>query len=78
MLCSVLSCVTPDLIGGPWTYLSAMDSRVRGNDGVLAVQIQPGQSPAVAYTTGDGTSVASTADFAPPEYTAKYQAGLIR
>ena len=52
-----------------------LDYRVRGNDGVLAVQVRTGQSPAVAYTTGDGTSVASTADFAPPEYTAKYQAG---
>jgi type I restriction enzyme R subunit len=32
-------------------------------------------SPAVAYTTGDGQTVASTADFAPPEYQVKYQAG---
>jgi type I restriction enzyme R subunit len=38
-----------------------------------------GASPAVAYTTGNGQTVASTADFAPPAYavpaTAKYQAG---
>lgn len=38
-----------------------------------------GASPAVAYATGGGQSVASTADFAPPAYavpaTAKYQAG---
>ena len=38
-----------------------------------------GESPALAYTTGDAQTVASTADFAPPEYAvhppAKYQAG---
>ena len=34
-----------------------------------------GSSPAVAYTTGDSQTVASTADFAPPEYQVKYQAG---
>lgn len=40
---------------------------------------KPGASPAQAFTTGDGPSVASTADFAPPEYVvnpiAKYQVG---
>jgi type I restriction enzyme R subunit len=38
-------------------------------------KVKDASSPAVAYTTGDGRSVASTADFAPPEYTTKYQAG---
>ena len=38
-------------------------------------KVKGGASPAVAYTTGDGTSIASTVDFAPPEYNAKYQAG---
>jgi type I restriction enzyme, R subunit len=47
-----------------------VDSRVRGNDINAG-----GQSPAVAYTTGDAQTVASTADFAPPEYQVKYQAG---
>ena len=40
---------------------------------------KPGVSPAQAFSTGDGPSVASTADFAPPEYVvnqiAKYQVG---
>jgi len=38
-------------------------------------KVKDGASPAVAYSTGDGANLASTADFAPPEYTAKYQAG---
>jgi type I restriction enzyme, R subunit len=42
-------------------------------------KVSGGVSPAVAYTTGDAQTVASTADFAPPEYAvtpaAKYQAG---
>ena len=38
-------------------------------------KVKDGASSAVAYSTGDGASPASTADFAPPEYTAKYQAG---
>jgi len=38
-------------------------------------KVNGGVSPAVAYTTGDGQTVASTADFAPPEYQVKYQAG---
>ncbi len=38
-------------------------------------KVQGGTSPAVAYATGDGQSVASTADFAPPEYRVSYQAG---
>ena len=38
-------------------------------------KVKDGASPAVAYTTGDSQTVASTADFAPPEYQAKYQAG---
>lgn len=38
-------------------------------------KVKDGASPAVAYSTGDGASSASTVDFAPPEYTAKYQAG---
>ncbi len=38
-------------------------------------KVKDASSPAVAYTTGDGRSVASTADFAPSEYTTKYQAG---
>jgi type I restriction enzyme R subunit len=38
-------------------------------------KVNGGTSPAVAYTTGDGQTVASTADFAPPEYQVKYQAG---
>jgi len=38
-------------------------------------KVNGGASPAVAYATGDGQTVASTADFAPPEYTVKYQAG---
>jgi len=38
-------------------------------------KVKDASSAAVAYTTGDGRSVASTADFAPPEYTTKYQAG---
>lgn len=38
-------------------------------------KVQPGASPATAYATGSGQPVASTADFAPPQYTAKYQAG---
>jgi type I restriction enzyme R subunit len=38
-------------------------------------KVNVGSSPAVAYTTGDGPNVASTADFAPPEYNTKYQAG---
>jgi type I restriction enzyme R subunit len=42
-------------------------------------KVKDGSSPAVAYTTGDGPSVASTADFASPEYAvqqvSKYQAG---
>ena len=38
-------------------------------------KVKDGTSPAVAYTTSDGTSIASTVDFAPPEYNAKYQAG---
>ena len=38
-------------------------------------KVKDGASPAVAHTTGDGTSIASTVDFAPPEYNAKYQAG---
>jgi type I restriction enzyme R subunit len=32
-------------------------------------KVNGGASPAVAYATGDGQAVASTADFAPPEYT---------
>ncbi len=38
-------------------------------------KVNGGESPAVAYATGDGQTVASTADFAPPEYQVKYQAG---
>jgi len=38
-------------------------------------KVKDGASPAVAYATGDGQTVASTADFAPPEYQVKYQAG---
>jgi type I restriction enzyme, R subunit len=38
-------------------------------------KVKDGASPAVAYTTGDSQTVASTADFAPPEYQVKYQAG---
>ena len=38
-------------------------------------KVKDGASHAVAYVTGDGQKVASTADFAPPEYNAKYQAG---
>ena len=38
-------------------------------------KVKDGSSPAVAYTTGDSQTVASTADFAPPEYQVKYQAG---
>ena len=38
-------------------------------------KVNGGASPAVAYTTGDSQTVASTADFAPPEYQVKYQAG---
>ena len=38
-------------------------------------KVRDGASPAVAYATGNQQTVASTADFAPPEYTAKYQAG---
>ena len=38
-------------------------------------KVKDGASPAVAYATGNQQTVASTADFAPPEYTAKYQAG---
>ena len=38
-------------------------------------KVNVGASPAVAYATGDGQTVASTADFAPPEYQVKYQAG---
>ncbi len=38
-------------------------------------KVKDGVSHAVAYVTGDGQKVASTADFAPPEYNAKYQAG---
>jgi len=38
-------------------------------------KVNGGASPAVAYATGDGQTVASTADFAPPEYQVKYQAG---
>ena len=38
-------------------------------------KVKDGASPAMAYSTGDGANLASTADFAPPEYTAKYQAG---
>ena len=38
-------------------------------------KVNGGTSPAVAYTTGDSQTVASTADFAPPEYQVKYQAG---
>ncbi len=38
-------------------------------------KVNGGVSPAVAYTTGDSQTVASTADFAPPEYQVKYQAG---
>lgn len=38
-------------------------------------KVNGGASPAVAYATGDGLKVASTADFAPPEYQVKYQAG---
>ena len=58
-----------------------MDSRVRGNDMVVAGQDMGagGRSPAVAYNTGDSQTVASTADFAPAEYrvqpVSQYQAG---
>jgi len=38
-------------------------------------KVSGGASPAVAYATGDDQTVASTADFAPPEYQVKYQAG---
>ena len=42
-------------------------------------KVKDAASPAVAYATGNGQTVASTADFAPPAYavpaTAKYQAG---
>ena len=38
-------------------------------------KVKDGASPAVAYATGGGQTVASTADFAAAEYTAKYQAG---
>jgi type I restriction enzyme R subunit len=38
-------------------------------------KVKDGASPAVAYSTGNGANLASTADFAPPEYAAKYQAG---
>ena len=38
-------------------------------------KVYGGASPAVAFTTGDGQTVALTADFAPPEYQVKYQAG---
>jgi type I restriction enzyme R subunit len=38
-------------------------------------KVKDGASPAVAYATGDGQTVANTADFAPPEYQVKYQAG---
>ena len=38
-------------------------------------KVKDGASPAVAYITGDSHTVASTADFAPPEYQVKYQAG---
>ena len=38
-------------------------------------KVHGGASPAVAYATGDGQTVARTADFAPPEYQVKYQAG---
>jgi type I restriction enzyme R subunit len=38
-------------------------------------KVSGGASPAVAYATGEGQAVASTADFAPPEYQVKYQAG---
>ena len=40
-----------------------------------SLKVKNASSPAVAYTTGDGRSVASTADFEPPDYTTKYQAG---
>jgi type I restriction enzyme R subunit len=50
-----------------------MDSRVRGNDSGSVGHDRRGQSPAVAYVTGDGQAVASTADFAPPEYQVNYQ-----
>jgi type I restriction enzyme R subunit len=42
---------------------------------VKSRKVKDGASPAVAYATGDGQTVASTADFAPPEYQVKYQAG---
>jgi type I restriction enzyme R subunit len=38
-------------------------------------KVNGGASPAVAFATGDGQTVALTADFAPPEYQVKYQAG---
>ncbi len=38
-------------------------------------KVNGGASPAVAYATSDGQAVVSTADFAPPEYQVKYQAG---
>jgi type I restriction enzyme R subunit len=38
-------------------------------------KVKDGASPAVAYATGNQQTVASTADFAAAEYTAKYQAG---
>jgi type I restriction enzyme R subunit len=38
-------------------------------------KVKDGASPAVAYATGNQQTVASTADFASAEYTAKYQAG---
>jgi type I restriction enzyme R subunit len=42
-------------------------------------KLKDGTSPAVAYATGDGQTVASTADFAPPEFrvqpVSQYQAG---
>ena len=42
-------------------------------------KVKEGASPAVAYATGDGRSLAGTADFAPPEYAvqqiSRYQAG---
>ncbi len=38
-------------------------------------KVKDGSSPAVAYTTGDSQTVVSIADFAPPEYQVKYQAG---
>ena len=38
-------------------------------------KVKDGANPASALVTGDGKSVASTVEFAPPEYIAKYQAG---